>query len=132
MTEPTKDLDRLIYDAVQEEDAELLARFGEQTTSELFVEAFRGRRRLVALGGVVANTALFVAAVISASRFLDASDQRSMLIWAAATTLCVLAVMSIKAWYWIEMARLALARDIKRVELQVALLAKQLGEHSAR
>ena len=127
MTEPTKDLDRLIKDALREDDADVLRQFEEQSTVELLVESFRGRRRLTAISGLAANILLAVAAIVSAMRFLDATDQRSMLIWAGAVAFCIAGVTAIKIWYWIEMARLALARDLRRVELQVALLSQRLG-----
>lgn len=128
MTEPTRELDRLIRDALREDDADLLGQFEEQSTVELLTESFRGRRRLAAIGGVAANVLLFVAAILSAVRFLEASDQRTMLIWAGAVAFCAMAVTAIKVWYWIEMARLALARDMRRVELQVALLSQRLAD----
>ncbi len=128
MTEPTRELDRLIQEALGKDDVELLDHFGEQSTAELLSETFRGRRRLVAIGGVAANVLFFGAAILSVLRFLQASDQRSMLIWGGAAALCLGTVTAIKVWYWLEMARLALARDIKRVELQVALLSQQLAD----
>ena len=128
MTESTKELDRLIRDALQQDDADLLRQFEEQSTVELLTESFRGRRRLTAIGGVVANLLLLGAAVVAAGRFTDAVDQRSMLIWAGAVGFCVLAITAIKIWWWIEMARLGLARDMRRIELQVALLSQRLGE----
>jgi hypothetical protein len=128
MTEPTKELDRLIRDALREDDAELLEQFEEQSTVELLTESFRGRRRLTAIGGVAANLLLLGTAFVAAGRFLEASDQRTMLIWAGAVAFCVLAVTAIKIWWWIEMARLGLARDMRRVELQVARLSQRLAE----
>lgn len=128
MTNPTSDLDRLIRDALQQDEADLLDRFGEQSTGELLTEPFRGRRRFTAMGGVAGSLLLFAAAIVSAGRFLQASDQRYMLIWGGAVAFCLGSVMIFKVWYWVEMARLALQRDIKRVELQVSLLSQQLPD----
>jgi len=126
MTEPTQELDRLIRDALRQDDAELLNRFGEQSTGELLTESFRGRRRLLAIGGVAANLWFFGVAIFAGVRFVQAADERSMILWGAVVGFCLGTVTAIKIWYWLEMARLALARDIKRVELQVALLSQQL------
>jgi len=126
MTEPTEELDRLIRDALRQDDAELLDRFGEQSTGELLTESFRGRRRLLAIGGVAANLWFLGVAIFAGVRFIQAGDQRTMILWGAVVAFCLGTVTAIKIWYWLEMARLALARDIKRVELQVALLSQQL------
>ena len=77
---------------------------------------------------VAANLLLLAAAFVAAGRFLEAGDQRTMLIWAGAVAFCVLAVTAIKIWWWIEMASLGLARDMRRVELQVARLSQRLAE----
>jgi len=130
MTEPTGELDRLIRDALRQDDKDLMDRFGEQSTGEFVTEPFRSRRRLIAFGGVAANLLFLVAAIVSASRFLQAGDQRSMLIWGGAVAFCWGSVMAVKVWYWLEMMRLSLARDIKRVELQVALLSQERGQPS--
>jgi len=46
-----------------------MARFGlEGEPRMVFVESFRGRRRLAAIGGVAANALLFGAAILSAVR----------------------------------------------------------------
>jgi hypothetical protein len=132
MTEPTRELDRLIRDALRQEDADLLGQFEEQSTVELLTESFRGRRRVVAIGGVAANVLLLVVAIRSVVGFLEAGDQRTMLIWAGGVALCVVAITAIKIWYWLEMARLALARDIRRVELQVALLLQRLADRDVQ
>jgi hypothetical protein len=50
-----------------------------------------------------------------------------MLHWGAAMVLCLGAVTTIKMWYWLEMNRLALTREMKRLELTVALLAERLA-----
>jgi len=131
MRESTNELDRLIRDALRADDAELLRQFEEQSTVELLTESFRGRRRLIAIGGVVANLLLVAAAIVAVGRFMEAPDQRTMLIWAGAVAFCVLAITAIKIWWWIEMARLGIARDLRRVELQVALLSQRFGEREA-
>jgi uncharacterized membrane protein YcjF (UPF0283 family) len=131
MTESTKELDRLIRDALRADDAEVLDQFEDQSALELLTESFRGRRRLSAIAGVAANLLLIAAAVVAAVRFLESSDQRTMLIWAGAVAFCVLAITAIKIWWWIEMARLGIARDLRRVELQVALLSQRLGGRGA-
>lgn len=128
MTEPTGEIDRLIKEALRHEDTDLRARFGEQSAPELLMEMFRGRRRLITIGGIIANLVLVGLAILSTSRFLNASDQRSMLIWGVTGVSCLVAITAIKVWYWLEMTRLSLARDIKRVELQLALLAKQIAD----
>jgi hypothetical protein len=39
-------------------------------------------------------------------------------------------VTAIKVWYWLEMMRLAIMRDVKRLELQVSRLAERIRDMS--
>jgi uncharacterized membrane protein YciS (DUF1049 family) len=41
--------------------------------------------------------------------------------------LCFGAVTAIKIWYWLKMNRLAITREVKRLELQVAQIARKLA-----
>lgn len=128
MNEPTKELDRLIREALDQGDADILDRFSEQSQGELLTEAFRGRHRLFVVGGMIANLTLFVAGIFAAIQFVRAPDQRTMMLWGAGAALCFGGVTAIKIWYWLEMTRLALAREIKRVELQIAHVAQSLAD----
>jgi hypothetical protein len=77
---------------------------------------------------VVANVALLGVAVFALSRFLVTEDVREMLVWGGAGLLAVLLILAVKIWYWLEMVRLALTRDLKRLELRVSRLAERLDE----
>jgi len=97
---------------------------------ELLTETFRGRNRRHALLGVLHNTALLLGAVYATSRFLGTEDVREMLVWGGTTALSVGLLLAVKIWYWLEMVRLALTRDVKRVELRVARLAARIEDRA--
>jgi predicted transcriptional regulator len=128
MVKPTRNLDDLIRDALAAEDAEVLEGLEDQSAFELLVEVFRGRNRLFAAVGVVANIALFVIGVGAAIAFANAEDVRTMLLYAAASALSFAVVLAVKIWYWLEMTRLALTREVKRVELQVVQLSRRMHD----
>lgn len=122
------DADDLIREVLEEADEDLLDRREDRSAAALLTEAFRGRNRRLAIAGAVVNLVLFVAAVFSGIRFLGAGDAREAAVWGIAMLLWCGLLLSIKVWYWLEMNRLALAREIKRVELRVARIAATLGE----
>lgn len=96
------------------------------SSTALLIGVFRDRNRRLAIGGAVLTLVLFIAAVLSGVRFQAASDVGIRLYWGLAMLLCVGLVMAVKIWYWLEMSRLALTRELKRLELRVAGIADRL------
>ena len=127
MSKPTRDLDDLIREALAEDDAQALEGMGDQSPTELLTEMFRGRHRLYAIGGVVVNLVFVLIGVAAAMAFAQAQDTRTMLLYAGAAALSFAIVIAIKVWYWLEMNRLAITREVKRVELQVVQLARKIS-----
>ncbi len=127
MSKPTRDLDDLIREALAAEDAEALEGLEDRSAVELLTEVFRGRQRLYAIGGVVINLVFVVIGVAAAVAFARAEDTETMLLYAGASALSFAIVITVKIWYWFEMTRLALTREVKRVELQVVQLARKIS-----
>jgi len=123
------ELDKRIQEALRKEDADLLKGFGDEPSIlEQVMETFRGRHRWLAFLGVFWGIVFMVLCVLSAIKFFQASETRDMLLWAAACVVCMSAVSMMKVWYWMELNKNAVTREIKRLELQIARLAGRL-EH---
>lgn len=67
-------------------------------------------------------------AAFALSRLLSTEDTHDMLVWGGAGLLAIVLIVAVKIWYWLEMLRLALTRDLKRRELRVSRLAESLDE----
>jgi len=130
MPRPTKEIDVLIREALGSADAEVHDQFGELSLFQLMFETFRGRNQLFVIGGFAAVMVFFVLGLLSAIRFLHAPDLHQMILWGAATAFCIGIVTTIKIWYWLEMARHSIVREIKRLQLQVVWLARKGSEGS--
>lgn len=128
MSRSNEDIDRLIREALARSDAELLEGLEDRSMAELLAETFRGRHRRLAIGGAVVNLAIFAAGIFAAVQFVRADVARSMILWGAITLFCFGVVTAIKIWYWLEMNRLAITREVKRVELQVVQLSQRLSK----
>jgi hypothetical protein len=126
LSKPTRDLDELIREALAQDDAEAFEGLGDQSLTELLTETFRGRHRRYAIGGVVVNLVFVLIAVAATLAFAQAEEVRTMLLYGATAALSVAVVVAIKIWYWLEMIRLDLSRELKRVELQIVQLARKL------
>jgi hypothetical protein len=124
MTKLDLDIDGMIREALSQEDAEVWdALVGGPTVHETVAEVFRGRNRWLTYLAVL-GTLAFLA--------LGAEDLSQKLDWGGIVLVCLLAILASKLWYWMEMQRTALSREIKRLELQVVHLSAAItGSRSA-
>lgn len=132
MKRSSDDVDALIREALTREEAELFEQLGEPSLPEMITEVFQGRWRWLMLLSMVVSTALTVLAVYCAVRFFQAREVREMLVWAAGGFFSLMAVLGNKIWYWMEMQRHSLSREIKRLELAVVHLAGELRDRERR
>lgn len=132
MSTSDNDPDRIIRKALARDEVEASETAHDPSTVTLLTETFRGRNRRLAVAGVVANIALVVVALYALTRFLGTRDVREMLVWGGAALLSIGLILAVKIWYWLEMVRLALTRDMKRLELRVSRLAEKLQEPEGR
>lgn len=62
-------------------------------------------------------------------QFFNAVTFEREILWAGAGLVCVLIILAMKLWYFMELNRRAFIHEIKRLELQVSLLAEKLDGH---
>ncbi len=118
-------LDDAIRATLAAEDRELLAQFEKEPN--LFEEAIQAMTgRMVWINLVVSAVMLifFAAAVYCGWKFFTVADLREAIAWGAGATFGVVTVGILKIWFWMEMQSNRVIREIKRLELQVAALAK--------
>lgn len=116
-------LDQALRRALSPEDLRLLDELSRE--EPLFIQAlkaFQDQHRLIGFVGWIGGFGLFVLACYLGYRFIDAPDLRTMILWGAATGLTVVAFSMIKLWFFMEMQKNNILREVKRLELQVASL----------
>ncbi|GJM19738.1 MAG: hypothetical protein DHS20C14_19510 [Phycisphaeraceae bacterium] len=120
-------LDDKIREALAAEDAELFDEVaGEPSLQELVLESFRGKWRLLTAMTVVVMFAMFAGAIYCLVQFFGTDDVATRLAWGLGVWFGMQAVGMLKLWHWMEFQRLAVTREIKRVELQIARLSQRL------
>jgi len=99
----------------------------EPSVIEMVGQAFRGRNRWIAVVALLQTFVFVGLAAACAVQFFRAESTRALVGWAAGFLACFLVVALIKIWYWLEFVKNTLLREVKRAELQVALLAQRMG-----
>lgn len=122
------DIDAKIRQALRTEDADLFDETGgEQSLLEMVAGSFASRNRWILIWMMVVAVLLFCFAVFAGFRFFEAESTRAMIGWSLGFFFSLLGVGFLKMWYWMELNKNAITREIKRLELQVARLSQRLG-----
>ncbi len=123
-----KDIDDKILAALQAETEQSLQEYEEELgLFGLVGESFRGAMKWVVMAAF-ALIFIFIGLVIYCGiNFYHATDIALKLNWFAAGMAAFIIVAILRLWFFMELNRLSIRREIKRVELQLSLLATKIG-----
>jgi Family of unknown function (DUF6768) len=120
------ELDQAIRQSLSAEDKDLLDRLGaDQALHRQVLATFEGQLRWFNAAGWLAGFVLFGVACVLAWRFVQAPELGEMLRWGAASALAFAGLALVKVWFWLELQKNDIVREVKRLEVQVASLAAQ-------
>jgi hypothetical protein len=121
------DIDDKILEALNAEDKVVMDSYGEELgLFDLIRESFRGKLKAVVIPVFLFMLVFAVILVYSAIYFFSTEDIGSKLHWLGIGLTALIVFGLLRLWYWMELNRLSITREVKRLELQVSLLAKKL------
>ncbi|WGM37714.1 DUF6768 family protein [Caulobacter sp. NIBR1757] len=121
-------IDEALRRALSPEELRALADLGgEEPIIRQALRAFEDQQVWVRLVGWAGGFGLFAVAAWAGWRFVGAADQRQMLLWGALAAVAMLGLVMIKLWFFMEMQKNTIVREVKRLELQVASLIRLQG-----
>lgn len=127
------EIDVQIREALGPADGELWDELGESSLSELASEAFFGRHRMFNFMSIAIGIVFMVLTGYCITRMLASEGVESTLRWFAGAAGGVSVILAMKIWSWLELMRMSMTREIKRVELQLAHLTRRLeGENGGK
>ncbi len=85
----------------------------EPSLFELVGDTLRSRNRPWVLLTWFFNLVFFVLMIVCAVQFAQCDTTPEMLFWALGINFCLLTVMMLKIWYWMELNKQALRREIR-------------------
>lgn len=117
------ELDKQILNALKAEDAEILSKFeSDDSLPNTMVQLYQGQHRWINLGASLATFVIFGMMLWCGFKFFEAETTHQIVGWATAFLAAFLFSVLMKLWFWLEMLRNSVTREVKRLELQVALL----------
>ena len=116
--------DDAIREALSKEDADLLAKLQEEPGSfRQIVGIFQGPLNWIYVTFLVAAVVLGIVGVYSVWRFAAATELRPLFYWGGAVAFCLIVLSVVRLVFFMQLNTNRILRELKRLELQVALLA---------
>jgi hypothetical protein len=116
-----RDLDKMIDEALDAEERELLRSIGEEPG--FFAQAFgvfSGPTAWVNILLMVVQAAFFIGGVWAAWNFFEAGDALTAVRWGLPAAVLLLTALILKLTLWPTMETNRVIRELKRIELQIA------------
>ena len=119
------EFERKISQALRADEADQYEKLSPEIPPwEMVFETFKGRNRWLNVLTGFWMIVFFIAAIICMVRFFSGDNVESMLRWGFGALLLMMGSSFLKLWWWLEMQKNAVIREVKRVELQLASLAR--------
>lgn len=123
-----ENIDQIIKEALNQEEADFYDNLGEQSMPEMMTGLFRGKMKWWSVLIFAFSFIFFGLALYCGIKFFQVEDLRMMIIYGAGTFMFMMAVTMLKLWSWMQMDKNALLRELKRMELQISILSNKLEE----
>ncbi len=126
MEKSEEKIDELIREALSKEEAEFYDQLEEDSITGTVTSLLKGKYKWLNMGMVIVSFVIMGIAVYSANRFFNTEEVKALLTWGGIFFFCLGAIGAMKIWSWMQFDKYDLMREIKRLELQVAALAKKI------
>lgn len=120
-------IDSLIREALTAEEATFYDELDEQGLIGKLEQVYKGKLGWLAVIMNIVTLILVGCFVYSLIQFLRAESQKDLIIWASAGFLSMIATGMLKLYFWMQMDKNDLKRELKRIELQIAALSAKVG-----
>lgn len=116
------DIDELIKKTLSEEEAKFYDDLEEQSLLGMLGGLFKGKLTWLVILMNIVNLIGFVLFIYCVVQFINTENTNELIKWLAAAAVCWSFMAMIKIFVWMQMNKNAMLRELKRLELQVAIL----------
>jgi len=125
-----KEIDRLISESLNEEEAEFYASLEEEGLTQKVSSLYRGKFGRMAILTAIVHTIAVVIAVYCGYKLFTTPDVVEILRYTVVLFIAWSFGIMIKLWQWMQMVKDSILREMKRLEFQVAVLMEKKSDRS--
>lgn len=126
MKDNIEDIDKLIKNALTEEEVKFYDELDEQNLFGMVGGLFKGKLKWLLILMNIVTVVAFLGLIYCIVQFLNTDVTNELIRWGLLGMLFMLMISMLKLFVWLQMDKNALLREIKRIELQLAALSSKL------
>ncbi len=125
------DIDKLIAEALSEEDAIALDKIGpDPSMLQLATQTFTQRHRFITAMAVFFTLMMMGLCVWFLIQAFSTDNTQTLIKWTIGIFFTIQSIAMLKLWSFMEMNTTVVTREIKRVELQLARLSAKINDQA--
>ncbi|MFN1836023.1 DUF6768 family protein [Balneola sp. MJW-20] len=125
MKKQTDDIDTLITESLNKEEAEFYKNLGEEGLFAQWGGLYKGKLGKWAVLTTIIQLIVTVNTVWFSYLYFTANDPLLMARYGGIALIFLILNTAVKLWHWMQMDKNALLREIKRLEFQVSVLSEK-------
>ena len=125
MKRDIEEIDKLIKEALSKEEAQFYDELEEKNIVGKLTDVYKSKMGWLAITMNIVHILIFVFFVYALVEFFNAESTRDMIIWCSAGFLSMIFMAMLKLYVWMQMDKNDLLRELKRIELQISVLANK-------
>lgn len=123
-----EDIDQLIKETLNEEEAKFYNSLEEQNVFGMIRGLFVGKNKWILILMNIITLIFFGLFIYCTINFFDTNDTNELIKWGMGSIVFIIGMSMLKVFAWMQMDKNALLRELKRLELQVSSLSSKISE----
>jgi len=128
MKNEMEEIDMLIKDTLNQEEAKFYDSLEEQGIFEMLFGLFEGKNAWINILLNIMILVFFVAFIYCGIEFFNSETTDGFIKWGIGSMMLLLCISMLKLYAWMQMDKYAILREMKRLELQVMSLSGKLRD----
>lgn len=128
MKNELEEIDKLIKDTLNEEEAKFYDSLEEQGIFAMLFGLFKGKNAWINILLNIMILVFFVLLIYTGIQFFNADTTEELLKWGFGSLTLFISISMLKLYAWMQMDKYAILREMKRLELQVMSLSGKFND----
>ena len=127
MKNKIEEIDEIIKEALTKEEAKFYDELDEQNLFQMLGGVFKGKLGWLIIIMNIVTIIVFGLFIYCAVQFFNTEETNELIKWSVAGTLCMISIVMLKLFVWMQMDKNSILREMKRLEFQVSILSSKLS-----